>query len=70
MLNILAHVTGTIARIEKNTGDAVIIGETLIVLESMKMEVCVEADVEGTVREIRCRDNQAVSEGDILMVIE
>ena len=39
-------------------------------LESMKMEMPVEAEDEGTVAEIRCEEGQAVSEGDALVVLE
>lgn len=70
MTNVAANVTGTVARIEKQLGDAVNPGDALIVLESMKMEVPVEATVQGKVKEVRCREGQAVSEGDVLMVLE
>jgi acetyl-CoA carboxylase biotin carboxyl carrier protein len=36
----------------------------------MKMEMPVEAEDEGTVREVRCREGQAVNEGDTLVVLE
>jgi acetyl-CoA carboxylase biotin carboxyl carrier protein len=41
-----------------------------VVLESMKMEMPVEAEDEGTVSEIRCEEGQPVSEGDTLVVLE
>ena len=41
----------------------------MVVLESMKMEMPVEAEDEGVVREIRCEEGQAVSEGDTLVVL-
>lgn len=70
MISVAAHVTGTVARIEKQPGDAVSPGDVLIVLESMKMEMAVEATVSGKVRGIRCHEGQAVSEGDVLVVLE
>ncbi len=70
MPNVAAHITGTVVRIEKKPGDAVQAGEPVVILESMKMEMPVEAPAAGTVREIRCRDGQAVSEGDVLAVLE
>jgi acetyl-CoA carboxylase biotin carboxyl carrier protein len=69
MANVAAHITGTVVRIEKQPGQAVAAGEVLLILESMKMEMTLEAPVAGTVREIRCREGQAVSEGDVLMVL-
>ncbi len=69
MPRIAAHITGTIARIEKQAGDSVEAGDVLVVLESMKMEMPLEAEAAGTVREILCREGQAVSEGDVLVVV-
>ena len=40
-----------------------------MILESMKMEMPVEAEDEGTVREIVCEEGQSVSEGDTLVVL-
>ncbi len=45
-------------------------GDTVVILESMKMEIPVEAEDDGTVKEIRCEEGQSVSEGDVLVVIE
>ncbi len=70
MLDIPAHITGTVWKIECNVGDAVAEGDTVAVLESMKMEMPVEAEDEGTVKEILCEEGQAVSEGDTLVVLE
>jgi len=70
MANVAAHITGTVVRIEKKPGDPVVPGETVIVLESMKMEMPVEAPAGGRVKEVRCKEGQSVSEGDVLAVIE
>jgi len=70
MVKIAAHITGTVVKIEKEVGDAVRAGEPVLVIESMKMEMPVEAQGEGTVREIRCVEGQAVNEGDVLVVLE
>ena len=45
-------------------------GDTVVILESMKMEMPVEAEDEGTVKEILVAEGQAVSEGDGLVVLE
>jgi acetyl-CoA carboxylase biotin carboxyl carrier protein len=70
MPEIEAHITGNVWKIEVAEGDAVAEGETVVILESMKMEIPVEAEDEGTVTEIRCEEGQAVSEGDVLVVLE
>ncbi len=65
-----AHITGTIWKIEVQVGDQVAEGDTVVILESMKMEMPVEAEDPGVVAEIRCQEGQSVSEGDPLVVLE
>ena len=65
-----AHITGVVWKIECAVGDQVAEGDTVVVLESMKMEMPVEAEDAGTVTEIRCEEGQAVHEGDTLVVLE
>jgi acetyl-CoA carboxylase biotin carboxyl carrier protein len=65
-----AHITGTVWKIEVSVGDNVDEGDTVVILESMKMEMPVEAEDAGTVKEILCEEGQAVNEGDPLVVLE
>ena len=67
--SITAHITGTVWKIEKALGDTVAEGETVVILESMKMEMPVEAPVSGTVVEVRCKEGQAVEEGAVLIIV-
>jgi acetyl-CoA carboxylase biotin carboxyl carrier protein len=67
---VLAHITGTVWKIEVDVGDTVQEGDTVVVLESMKMEMPVESEDPGVVREILCQEGQPVSEGDTLVVLE
>ncbi len=69
MPRIAAHITGTVSKIEKREGDPVQAGDVLVVLESMKMEMPLEAEASGTVREVLCQEGQAVEEGEVLLVI-
>ncbi len=70
MANIEAHITGNVWKIEVGVGDKVSDGDTVVILESMKMEIPVEAEDDGVVKEIRCEEGQSVSEGDVLVVLE
>jgi len=70
MAEVKAHITGTVWKIEVEVGQDVEDGDTLVILESMKMEMPVEADDDGTVKEIRVKEGQAVSEGDVLVVLD
>ena len=70
MADVAAHITGTVWKIEVKVGQQVNAGDTLVILESMKMEMPVEAEDAGTVKEILCEEGQAVNEGDTLVVLE
>ena len=70
MVDVPAHITGVVWKIECAVGDHVAAGDVLVVLESMKMEMPVETEDPGTVAEIRCQEGQAVHEGDTLVVLE
>jgi acetyl-CoA carboxylase biotin carboxyl carrier protein len=67
--DIPAHITGTVWKIEVAVGDQVDLDDTVVILESMKMEMPVEAEDSGTVTETRCTEGQSVSEGDVLVVL-
>jgi len=47
--SIPAHITGTVWKIEVKVGDAVAEGQTVVILESMKMEMPVESPAAGKV---------------------
>ena len=70
MTDIEAHITGTVWKIEVEVGDTVEEGDAVVILESMKMEMPVEAEDPGVVAEILCTEGQSVSEGDTLVVLE
>lgn len=61
---IKAHITGTVWKIEVKPGDRVEEGTVVAILESMKMEMPVEAEDEGVVETIHVTEGQAIKEGD------
>jgi acetyl-CoA carboxylase biotin carboxyl carrier protein len=67
--DVCAHITGTVWKIEKAAGAAVSEGDTVVILESMKMEMPVEAPCGGTVAEIKVKEGQAVNEGQVVAII-
>ena len=69
MIEVLAEIAGTVFKIERNVGDAVEAEEELLILESMKMEIPVEAPRAGRVSEIRVQEGDAVEEGQVLVVL-
>ena len=70
MPDVPAHITGTVWKIEVAPGDDVDEGDTVVILESMKMEMPVEAEDPGKVTEIRVEEGQSVQEGEVLVVLE
>jgi acetyl-CoA carboxylase biotin carboxyl carrier protein len=68
--NVAAHITGTVWKIECKPGDAVEEGQVLVILESMKMEMPIEAPEKGTVKSVAVAEGQAVEEGATVVVLE
>ena len=67
---IKAHITGTVWKIEVKPGDSVEEGTVVVILESMKMEMPVEAEDDGEVAEILVKEGQAVTEGAPLVSLK
>ena len=67
---IKAHITGVVFQVAAKRGDRVAAGDAVIVLESMKMEIPVEAPRAGVVQAIRVAEGQTVQEGDVVAVLE
>ena len=68
--DVTAHITGTVWKIQVKVGDSVEEEQSVVILESMKMEMPVEAEDPGKVADIRVEEGQSVSEGDVLVVLE
>ena len=67
---VKAHITGVVFQTTSKPGDGVAAGDPVVVLESMKMEIPVEAPRAGVVREIKVAEGQTVQEGDTIAVID
>ena len=65
-----AQITGNVWKIEKTVGDAVQEEDVILILESMKMEIPVEAPCSGTLTEMRVAEGDAIEEGAVLAVID
>ena len=69
-IEIKSEITGTVWQVKAKAGDAVASGDTLIVIESMKMEIPVIAEDGGTVKEILVKEKEPVAEGQVVAVLE
>jgi len=67
---VKAHITGVVFQVTSKAGDTVAAGDPVIVLESMKMEIPVEAPRAGVVKEIKVTEGQTVQEGDTIAILE
>jgi len=67
---VMAEITANVWQVPAEVGQQVAEGDTLVILESMKMEIPVEAPVAGTVTEVRVKPEDQVQEGDLLAVID
>ncbi|MFJ3522682.1 acetyl-CoA carboxylase biotin carboxyl carrier protein subunit [Pseudomonas sp. NPDC090203] len=70
MSQIKAQMAGNIWKINVQPGQTVDYGDEVIIMESMKMEIPVEADAAGVVKEIRVAESDTVDEGDVLIILE
>jgi acetyl-CoA carboxylase biotin carboxyl carrier protein len=70
MIEIKAELVGNVWKIIAKPGDAVAEDQTLLIIESMKMEIEVVAPRAGTVLEIRVKETEIVKEGQVLVVLE
>jgi glutaconyl-CoA/methylmalonyl-CoA decarboxylase subunit gamma len=67
---LTAPLPGKIAHVAVQPGDTVRAGDTLVVIEAMKMENEFKATANGTVTEVRVQAGQAVNPGDVLVVVQ
>lgn len=67
MAEINAHITGTVFEVNVAVGAAVAVDDEVVILESMKMELPVIAEVTGTVAEVLVGPGDPVEAGQTLM---
>jgi urea carboxylase len=65
-----SSMSGNVWKINVKLGDAIKQGDSLIILESMKMEVDVEAEDDGVITQILCKEGENIKAGDILAIIK
>jgi acetyl-CoA carboxylase biotin carboxyl carrier protein len=67
---IKAHITGNVWKIEVKVGDKIEEGTVVSILESMKMEMPVEAEDEGVIAAVLVKEGDAVKEGQPMFELE
>jgi acetyl-CoA/propionyl-CoA carboxylase biotin carboxyl carrier protein len=67
---VAVPMQGTIVKVDVAVGDQVTVGQTVCILEAMKMENNITAETAGTVTEVKVSPGDAVGAGDVVVVIE
>ncbi len=67
---IVAPMPGKVMKVLKSVGDAVKTGETVVVLEAMKMEYNLKAEADFKVKKINAKEEQSVALGALLVELE
>lgn len=67
---ILSPMAGTMWKVLVNVGDQVVAGDTVAILESMKMEIPIEAEASGRVVEIQGPEGTVLDEDAVVMTLE
>ncbi|MGN6251456.1 MAG: biotin/lipoyl-binding carrier protein [Marmoricola sp.] len=66
---LVAEMVASVLQVTVAPGDVVAVGDTVCLLESMKMEIPVVAEEPGSVLEVKVVPGDVVSEGDVLVVL-
>jgi biotin carboxyl carrier protein len=66
---IRAEMVANVWKVVANAGDTISEGDTLVILESMKMEIPVLAEAGGTLTQLAVNEGDVVQEGDLIAVI-
>ena len=69
-IEVKTEVMGLVAVIESKVGDRIAAGETVMFIESMKMQIPVLVDEDATLRQILVAVGEAVSEGQVVAILE
>ena len=70
MSEIIASMAGSVWKVLVKVGDQVEEGQDVVILESMKMEIPIEAEFAGTVKEVKVNEGDFVNEGDVIIEVE
>lgn len=65
-----SEITGSVWKIIKTVGEVVEEGDTVMIIESMKMEIPLISEESGTIVEVRVTEGSPVADGDTVMIIE
>ena len=69
-MQLVSEVTGTVWKVERSVGDELAAGDAVVIVESMKMEIPIEAPCAGKLLELRCAESEAIQEGQLVAILD
>lgn len=70
MTAVTASLAGMVFKVLVSVGDTVEVGQEVVRLESMKMEIPIESEAGGVVREVTVKEGDFVNDGDPLIILD
>jgi len=67
---VKSNMAGTVWKVLVQPGDKVEAGQTVLILESMKMEIPIDAEVAGVVKAVTVKETDFVNDGDLVVEYE
>jgi biotin carboxyl carrier protein len=67
---VRAEITANVWQVRVEVGQSVAVGDEIVILESMKMEIPVLAPLSGTISELAVAPDDQITEGDLIAVID
>jgi acetyl-CoA carboxylase biotin carboxyl carrier protein len=69
-MKIVTEVAGKVWKIQAQAGQKLAAEDTILIMESMKMEIPVVAPVAGTLRSVEVKEGDALNEGEVVAILE
>ncbi len=69
MTSVVASLAGVVFKVLVRPGDTVAVGQEVVRLESMKMEIPIESEAGGIVQEVVVKEGDFVNDGDPLVIL-
>lgn len=70
MKAITSAMAGIVSNVLVSKGESIHVGQEVLIIESMKMQIPVESEIEGNVGEIKVNAGDFINEGDVLLTVE
>lgn len=70
MKEIYSAMAGVVSNVFVEQGESIGVGQEVLMIESMKMQIPVESEIEGVVKEVKVKSGDFINEGDVLLTVE